>query len=84
MITPFRKPTHRDLLDWEEQFNTQINKIRYVACGAGLRPLPRQSRPSSPKLRQRSRVVTLPAKGTNADRSKASVNRPHDPVCTSG
>ena len=30
MITPFRKPAHRDLLDWEKQFNTQINKIRYV------------------------------------------------------
>jgi DDE superfamily endonuclease len=30
VITPFRKPAHRDLLDWEKQFNTQINKIRYV------------------------------------------------------
>jgi len=30
MITPFRKPAHRDLLDWEKEFNTQINKIRYV------------------------------------------------------
>jgi len=23
MITPFRKPAHRDLLDWEKRFNTQ-------------------------------------------------------------
>jgi len=30
MITPYRKPAHRDLLDWEKEFNTQINKIRYV------------------------------------------------------
>lgn len=30
MITPFRKPAHRDLLDWEKEFNTQVNKIRYV------------------------------------------------------
>jgi DDE superfamily endonuclease len=30
MITPFRKPAHRDSLDWEKQFTTQINKIRYV------------------------------------------------------
>jgi hypothetical protein len=30
MIMPFRKPAHRDLLDWEKEFNTQINKIRYV------------------------------------------------------
>jgi hypothetical protein len=30
MLTPIKKPTHRDLLDWEKQFNTQINKIRYV------------------------------------------------------
>jgi hypothetical protein len=30
MITPIKKPTHRDLLDWEKEFNKQINKIRYV------------------------------------------------------
>lgn len=30
MITPIRKPARRDLLDWEKQFNTQVNKIRYV------------------------------------------------------
>ena len=30
MITPIRKPAHRDLLDWEKEFNTQVNKIRYV------------------------------------------------------
>ncbi|MGH3963303.1 MAG: transposase family protein [Pseudonocardiaceae bacterium] len=30
MITPIRKPVHRELLDWEKEFNTQINKIRYV------------------------------------------------------
>ncbi|MGH3793484.1 MAG: hypothetical protein ACRDSP_01200 [Pseudonocardiaceae bacterium] len=30
MITPIRKPADRDLLDWEMEFNTQVNKIRYV------------------------------------------------------
>ncbi|MGH3525009.1 MAG: transposase family protein [Mycobacterium sp.] len=30
MITPIKKPVHRGLLDWEKEFNTQINKIRYV------------------------------------------------------
>ncbi len=30
MITPIRKPAHRELLDWEKEFNTQIDKIRYV------------------------------------------------------
>jgi hypothetical protein len=30
MITPFRKPADRELLDWEKDFNTQVNKIRYV------------------------------------------------------
>jgi hypothetical protein len=30
MLTPIKKPTHRDLLDWEKKFNTQVNKIRYV------------------------------------------------------
>jgi hypothetical protein len=30
MITPIKKPQCRELLDWEKEFNTQINKIRYV------------------------------------------------------
>jgi hypothetical protein len=30
MITPIKKPACRELLDWEKEFNTQINKIRYV------------------------------------------------------
>jgi hypothetical protein len=30
MITPIKKPAHRDLLDWEKDFNTQVNKIRWV------------------------------------------------------
>jgi DDE superfamily endonuclease len=30
MITPIKKPAHRDLLDWEKEFNGQVNKIRYV------------------------------------------------------
>ena len=30
MITPVKKPAGRDLLDWEKEFNTQINRIRYV------------------------------------------------------
>ena len=30
MITPIRKPEHRNLLDWEKEFNTQINRIRYI------------------------------------------------------
>jgi DDE superfamily endonuclease/Helix-turn-helix of DDE superfamily endonuclease len=30
VLTPIKKPTYRDLLDWEKTFNTQINKIRYV------------------------------------------------------
>jgi hypothetical protein len=30
MITPIKKPAHRDLLDWEKEFNSQVNKIRYV------------------------------------------------------
>jgi hypothetical protein len=29
-LTPFKKPAHRDLLDWEKEFNSQINKIRWV------------------------------------------------------
>ena len=30
MITPIKKPVGRDLLDWEKEFNKQVNKIRYV------------------------------------------------------
>lgn len=30
MITPIKKPAHRGLLDWEKEFNKQVNKIRYV------------------------------------------------------
>jgi hypothetical protein len=29
-LAPIKKPTHRALLDWEKEFNKQINKIRYV------------------------------------------------------
>jgi hypothetical protein len=30
MLTPIRKPLGRNLLDWEKEFNMQINKIRPV------------------------------------------------------
>jgi hypothetical protein len=30
MITPIKKPPYRDLLDWEKEFNTAVNKIRYL------------------------------------------------------
>lgn len=30
MITPYKKPLHGDLVDWEKNYNTQVNKIRYV------------------------------------------------------
>jgi hypothetical protein len=29
MITPIKKPPSRDLLEWEKEFNTAINKIRW-------------------------------------------------------
>ena len=29
MITPIRKPPNRDLLDWEKEFNTAVNGIRW-------------------------------------------------------
>ena len=28
MLTPIKKPVHRKLLDWEKEFNKQINRIR--------------------------------------------------------
>jgi hypothetical protein len=30
MITPIRKPAHRSLLDWEKEFNKEVDKIPYV------------------------------------------------------
>jgi virulence factor Mce-like protein len=30
MLTPIRKPAHRDLLEWEKDFNTAVNRVRYV------------------------------------------------------
>ncbi|MGO9079002.1 MAG: transposase family protein [Streptosporangiaceae bacterium] len=30
MITHFKKPAGGKLLDWQKDFNTQVNKIRYV------------------------------------------------------
>jgi hypothetical protein len=30
MITPIKKSPYRDLLDWEKEFNTAVNKIRYL------------------------------------------------------
>lgn len=30
MLTPIKKPPFRELLDWEKEFNTQVNKIRAV------------------------------------------------------
>jgi DDE superfamily endonuclease/Helix-turn-helix of DDE superfamily endonuclease len=30
MITPFKKPEGGELLDWQKEFNTQVNKIRWV------------------------------------------------------
>jgi hypothetical protein len=30
MLTPIKKPECRELLDWEKEFNTQINRIRYI------------------------------------------------------
>ena len=29
MITPYRKPAHRELLDWEKKFDTGVNQLRY-------------------------------------------------------
>lgn len=30
MITPYRKPEARELLDWQKEFNSAVNKIRWV------------------------------------------------------
>lgn len=30
MLTPIKKPAHRELLDRENTFNTEVNKVRYV------------------------------------------------------
>jgi hypothetical protein len=30
IITPFRKPAGGELLDWQKEYNTQVNKIRWM------------------------------------------------------
>lgn len=30
MPTPIKKPLHRELLDWKKEFNTQVNKPRWI------------------------------------------------------
>jgi DDE superfamily endonuclease len=30
MITPFRKPAGGELLNWQKEYNTQVNKIRWM------------------------------------------------------
>jgi hypothetical protein len=30
MITPIKKPIFRELLDWEKEFNREVNRIRYL------------------------------------------------------
>jgi hypothetical protein len=30
MITPFKKPAGGELPDWQREFSTQVNKLRYV------------------------------------------------------
>jgi DDE superfamily endonuclease/Helix-turn-helix of DDE superfamily endonuclease len=30
MITPIKKPAHRELLAWEKEFNREVNRIRYL------------------------------------------------------
>jgi hypothetical protein len=30
MITPLKKPAGRELVDWQKEFNSQVNKIRWV------------------------------------------------------
>ena len=30
MLTPFRKPPGGQLLEWQKEFNTAVNKIRYL------------------------------------------------------
>lgn len=30
MLTPIKKPPYRELLDWEKEFNTAVNRIRYL------------------------------------------------------
>ena len=30
MITPFRKPAGGELLDWQKEYNSEVNKIRWM------------------------------------------------------
>ena len=30
MITPFRKPAGGELIDWQKEYNSEVNKIRWM------------------------------------------------------
>jgi len=39
-VSPFHKPVDRELLDWEKEFNTGVNRIRYVIEKNATDPTP--------------------------------------------
>jgi hypothetical protein len=63
MITPIRKPAHRSLLNWENEFNTGVNKIRYQI---------------ERRLMDRSGEITLTAPRPSLGSGRRSVGRPPD------
>ena len=36
MITPFRKPAGSELLDWQKEYNSEVNKIRWMIRASDL------------------------------------------------
>lgn len=59
MITPYRKPAHRDLLDWEKAFNTQIKQDQ-IRHRANHRELSRPGGSPTPTTADRSTPLPRP------------------------
>ena len=80
MITPIRKPPHRELLDWEKEFNTAINKIRWKIeqTIANLKTW-RILQPTTADDSQPSRTPSAPSSGYS---STGSRNKPHTLLLT--
>ena len=75
MITPFRKPAGGELLDWQKEYNSEVNKIRSVR--SGRRAGPRGGQAGDDHLGTRRQREDLAAARVGQPTGRRSPNRLH-------
>ena len=60
MITPIRKPVDRELLDWEKEHNTAVNRIRWMIERRAIAPTSRPGEFSIPTIDGLTRLSRAP------------------------